>query len=67
MFNSDSVKTYLTSIVATCVSWICYHASEIQAVIIFLFTVCYLYWEIREAKANAIRVEKDLNDFSNKG
>lgn len=67
MFDSDSVKTFLTSIVATYISWICIHASEIHAVIIFLFTVCYLYWKIREAKANAIRVEKDLNDFSNNG
>ena len=60
MPDSDTVKTSLTSLLATCMSWICFHASEIQAVIIFLFTVFYLYWKIREAKANALKVEKDL-------
>lgn len=57
MLDSDSVKTSLTTFAATFVSWICVHANEIQAVIIFLFTVYYLYWKTREAKANALKAE----------
>ena len=58
MPDSDSVKTSATTFLATYFSWICAHANEIQAVIIFLFTVYYLYWKTREARANALKAEK---------
>ena len=45
---------------AILINWLAAHAGEIQAFTVFGLTVCYLYWKIREARANARTAEREL-------
>lgn len=58
--NKECVLTVLRVQMAILINWLAAHAGEIQALTVFCFTVVYLYWKIREARANARTAEKEL-------
>lgn len=60
--DRDGVLTVLRVQMAILINWLAAHAGEIQAFTVFVLTVCYLYWKIREARANARTAEKELEE-----
>lgn len=58
--NKYGVLTVLRVQMAILINWLAAHAGEIQAFTVFIFTVIYLYWKIREARANARKAEREF-------
>ena len=58
--DKDGVLTVLRVQLAILIKWLAAHAGEIQAFTVFVMTVFYLYWKIREARANARTAEREL-------
>lgn len=51
-----------TTGIGVVMAWLCNHIPEVQAFIIFGFTVVYLYWKIRRVRAETKKIEKDIYD-----
>ena len=59
IMNEDSIQTTILSLFATVSSFVMLHLPEIQAFITFSLTVIFLCYKIREARANALKAEKN--------
>lgn len=57
--TGDVTQTTIYSLLATIASFVMVHLPEIQAFITFSLTVIFLMYKIKEAKAKALKAEKE--------
>lgn len=62
--GSDGTKTMTNTFIGTAVSFLSLHIQEIQAVVVGVLTAIYLFYKIKEARAEAKLKEKELEKWN---
>lgn len=62
--NSDWAKTMTNTFIGTAVSFLTLHIQEIQAVVVGVLTAIYLFYKIKDTRAEAKLKERKLEKWN---
>ena len=62
--DGDRAKTVANTFIGTAVSFLSLHIQEIQALVVGVLTAIYLFYKIKEARAEAKLKERELEKWN---